>query len=79
MTDNIWHVYPQNDLEEHLLETKKETHFHERDGYKLGVVVNCSCKCSPRIQYEDNGGAIVIHNSFDGREGIEWTNEILNK
>jgi len=36
-----------------------------------------SCSCHPEIQTE-NGNVIIVHNSFDGREGVEWTNEILN-
>lgn len=38
---------------------------------------NTTCKCGPKVVYED-GEMIVIHNSFDGREGIEIVNEILN-
>jgi hypothetical protein len=76
MNNNIWHVYPQNDLQEHSLDSKKVTHFHEVEGYKIGTTVECNCKCEPRIMYED-GGVIIVHNSFDGREGIEWTNDIL--
>lgn len=38
---------------------------------------NTTCKCEPRVIYH-NGETIVIHNSFDGREGVEWVNEILN-
>ena len=34
------------------------------------------CKCEPKIE-PCNGSVIVIHNSFDGREGIEIVNEIL--
>lgn len=37
-----------------------------------------SCSCVPRIEIE-SGNMIIIHNSFDGREGIELANEILNK
>lgn len=37
-----------------------------------------TCHCGPRIEYE-NGDMIVIHNSYDGREGVEIVNEILNK
>jgi hypothetical protein len=35
------------------------------------------CHCLPEVKHE-NGNMIVVHNSFDGREGIEWANEILN-
>jgi hypothetical protein len=34
------------------------------------------CHCLPEIKYED-GNMIIAHNSYDGREGIEWANEIL--
>ena len=36
------------------------------------------CHCLPEIIYE-SGNMIIVHNSFDGREGVEWANEILNK
>jgi len=34
------------------------------------------CHCKPRVETEGLN-MIVIHNSFDGREGVEWVNEIL--
>lgn len=37
-----------------------------------------TCKCQPKV-IEENGELIVIHNSFDGREGVEWVNDFLNK
>lgn len=37
-----------------------------------------TCECEPKVIHE-NGNMIVVHNSFDGREGVEWANEILNK
>lgn len=36
-----------------------------------------TCHCDPSIIIEPNTEIIVVHNSFDGREGIEWVNEIL--
>lgn len=30
------------------------------------------CHCEPRIE-----DGVVIHNAFDGREGVEWMNSIL--
>lgn len=36
-----------------------------------------TCKCDPKVIHE-NGNMIIVHNSFDGREGVEWVNEILN-
>ena len=29
------------------------------------------CKCEPRIIAEPNAEMIVVHNSFDGREGVD--------
>lgn len=36
------------------------------------------CHCEPKIE-NHTGNMICIHNSFDGREGVEWANEILNQ
>lgn len=35
------------------------------------------CHCLPEVKHE-SGNMIIVHNSFDGREGVEWANEILN-
>lgn len=54
----MYHVYPLNDEQEHTLE-------------------GTMCKCNPTVEWVDpNTGeayteALVIHNSFDGREIIE--------
>jgi len=48
------HVYPINDLEEHVLES--------------------TCKCEPSLVEE--GEMIWVHNSFDGREGLELYDEL---
>ena len=37
-----------------------------------------TCKCKPRVIFE-NGEMIIIHNSYDGREGLELYNELLNE
>jgi len=47
----------------------------------------CICECRPlsKSMWEcpkDNDGNdnyLFVHNSYDGREGIEWTNEILKQ
>lgn len=36
-----------------------------------------TCKCNPQAEFHD-GNTIIIHNSFDGREAVEWANEIIN-
>jgi hypothetical protein len=38
-----------------------------------------TCKCDPKVIIQLNAEIIVVHNSFDGREGIEWANEILKQ
>ena len=35
-----------------------------------------TCECCPTVTKED-GEMIIIHNSFDGREAVEWAEEIL--
>lgn len=37
-----------------------------------------TCPCQPSIE-EENGHLIIVHSSFDGREGVEWAQEILNE
>src|SRR5690606_36083857 len=29
------------------------------------------CECNPRVEFDENGEMIIIHNSYDGREWIE--------
>jgi hypothetical protein len=71
--DNIQHVYPINDIEPHVLECE-----HLDSEYP-----SCPCKCRPEHVETGNviegvTGLIIVHNSFDGREGVEWVNDILN-
>lgn len=38
----------------------------------------CStCECLPDIIIVENGNIVIQHNSFDGREGVELANEVL--
>lgn len=66
--DKVYHVYPTNDLHEHILQCE----------YPPIGAPFCPCNCEP-IWKEEGEGLLIIHNSFDGREGVEWANEILNK
>lgn len=64
----IQHIIPLNDLYEHSEIIKNH----------LGLLIPL-CNCEPKVNTEyGTENAIVIHNSFDGREGVEWANEILN-
>jgi len=60
------HVIPQDDEIVHSEET----------AWNIKDLVTSNCKCHPRIDVE-NGKWMIIHSSFDGREGLEWTKEIL--
>jgi hypothetical protein len=34
------------------------------------------CECKPTVRYVGEGGKVVIHNSYDGREFLErWEEE----
>lgn len=62
------HVVPVNDLEEHTIE----------EGYKCGVWTGL-CKCDPdkKLVDPDERTWIIVHTSFDGREGVDWANDLL--
>jgi len=67
--ENVWHVLPNNDWKPHV------------DGCSIDFSNGqplCACPCKPKVVAEFSG-FIIIHNSFDGREGLEWAEEILNK
>ncbi len=57
MKNEAIHIYPLNDLQEHVLHSLE-------------------CDCKPIIEFVNNT-ALITHNSFDGREGIELANEVL--
>ena len=39
---------------------------------------NSTCECNPKVIFE-NGEMIIIHNSYDGREGLELYNKLLSE
>jgi hypothetical protein len=51
-------------------------HVYPLDDIEEHCIIGTDCKCNPII--ESNAEIIIVHNSFDGREGVEWANEILN-
>lgn len=63
--DEYIHVVPKDDTGDHstLLEW-------------VGLIYMFTCKCGVRLKFEKDK-TIVIHSSFDGREGVEWAAEIL--
>lgn len=71
--EQIQHVYPVDDVRPHIIKCER---------LHLECLPYCPCECKPNHQEVGNAiqgitGLIVIHNSFDGREGVEWVNEIL--
>lgn len=66
--DNIQHVHPLKDDLPHLLSCE----------FREGALPRCACDCKP-FYFLVGDGMIVVHNAFDGREGTEWANEILNQ
>jgi hypothetical protein len=68
--DGICHVFPLDDLQQHITQV-------QRIRSKKKFVYRCNCKCKPTFEYIENGRIIVKHSSFDGREALEWANEIL--
>lgn len=36
-----------------------------------------TCHCQPLTEVLADGDLLIIHSSFDGREGVEWAKEIL--
>jgi hypothetical protein len=67
----VKHVIPVNDSGKHVEESLYGAFIFKK--YPV-----CPCSCKPRL-LEDGGGPIFVHNSFDGREGIEWTKDILSQ
>ena len=37
-----------------------------------------TCACNPSSEIV-NGNILVVHNSYDGREGLELANEVFNE
>lgn len=50
----------------------------EEKDHELQHILYPFCKCLPREEVVGDT-LIIIHNSFDGREGLEMAKEILNK
>lgn len=73
-TEEPIHVYPVNDLRTHYLESVSS----QLDGFSEDVPPYCPCLCEPIKEKQENGVWLIIHNSFDGREGVEIVNEILD-
>jgi len=71
-SSNIRHVIPLDDEHEH-----EDVSYWFADK-NLDQFPECHCKCCPKREYNvDKDTWLFIHSSFDGREALEWANEIL--
>lgn len=68
----ITHVTPVADVKIHLEHTCSKL---DGKGEVTGEII-CMCDCNPRIHQYEDGGVLVVHNSFDGRELFEWDNKV---
>ena len=66
--DKVFHIYPIDEECDHIIFL---TYPPIGEPYS-------ECKCHPRLEEAENEHIMVIHSSFDGREGLELANEILN-
>jgi len=64
------HIYPQD--EAHVLHCD----YPQSLGAEPGMP-RCLCSCEPRYEEAEDGQIIIRHNSFDGREGLRWFNDVL--
>lgn len=64
----VIHIYPKDEEDDHIIFLT----------YHLAGNPYSECKCEPWFKPADNGHVLVIHSSFNGREALEWTQEILN-
>ena len=51
-------------------------HVYPNNDLKEHNTSSFDCDCNPEIKPQE-GNMIIVHNSYDGREGLEWVNEIL--
>lgn len=65
MINEVLHIYPLNDINEHFLEC-----IYPITGYPY-----CPCSCKPEFK-EENDNLLILHNSYDGREQFEIDNPI---
>lgn len=42
------------------------------------IETGSTCHCDPTVKLLDSGDIMIVHNSYDGREGLELANEILS-
>ena len=66
--DKVQHIYPLDEEDQHILFLT-----YTKSGQEYS-----QCSCEPWFRVLPNGNTLVVHSSFNGREGVEWANEILN-
>lgn len=63
-----WKVIPTNDTVHVVPMDDQGEHLLEE-----------GCPCRPRHDKTNSGELMLIHDAYDGRLGVEWTVEILDK
>lgn len=53
-------------------------HILPNNDLKPHIEYGSICHCDPTVKLLDGGDIMIVHNSFDGREGLEIANEILS-
>lgn len=59
------------------IKNKNMIHVYPTNDLEQHDLEGTQCKCNPQVIIEPNAEIIIVHNSFDGREGVELANEIL--
>lgn len=65
------HVIPEDDLHEHSTE----------EGLDICGCWESKCACNPdkKVLDLDLRTWLFVHNSYDGREAVEWANQVLTQ
>jgi len=67
--DKVIHIYPIDEEDQHIIFLTYPP---------LGEPYS-ECKCEPWFKPLENGSVVIVHSSFNGREAVEWAEEILSK
>lgn len=78
MQKNIWHIIPENDIDNHK-QISEAQQIVDNDGV-FGTQIISECKCEPTIIYE-NDSIIIVHEAFDKRANpyFQKEEEVIEK
>jgi hypothetical protein len=63
----VIHVIQEGDVKPHSEETE----------WSVRTLLTSKCSCGTRVEVNEHGSWVIIHSSFNGREGVEWANDLL--